>query len=164
MTCGLKNFKMPFCQNLALKSLNKISTTGIHCLYCLWSMRKVSKVVWTGYHYLLWLVKNEGVGAMSNLLILDVYGLQPCSCATHVSNLLNKVLQWQAQETSLGKVSSWLKAVVNVARGFTSMNFRKPIEKLGWLQFFLLNCELACAFLAIYVLIKVTQVFLARIR
>ena len=32
------------------------------------------KVVWTGFHYLPWLAqKNEGVGAMSSLLILDVY-------------------------------------------------------------------------------------------
>ena len=33
------------------------------------------KVVWTGFHYLPWLAQNfEGVGGMSSLLILDVYG------------------------------------------------------------------------------------------
>ena len=33
------------------------------------------KVVWTGFHYLPWLAQNfEGVGGVSSLLILDVYG------------------------------------------------------------------------------------------
>ena len=33
------------------------------------------KVVWTGFHFLPWLAQNfEGVGGMSSLLILDVYG------------------------------------------------------------------------------------------
>ena len=37
---------------------------------------KSPKVVWTGFHYLPWLAQNfEGVGGMSSLLILDVYGL-----------------------------------------------------------------------------------------
>ena len=37
---------------------------------------KSPKVVWTGFHYLPWLAQIfEGVGGMSSLLILDVYGL-----------------------------------------------------------------------------------------